>query len=99
MTELSWEALRTCRVTVPDHVVHRALPHETVLLNVTTSTYHAVDEIGGRFFEVIVSAPSLEAASAELAQEYQQPVTRIETDLTTFCRDLRQLDLIEFQGT
>jgi hypothetical protein len=98
MTDLSWGILRDCRVQVPNHVVHRALPHETVFLNVTTSTYHAVDEVGARFFEVILEAPSLEAATVTLASEYEQPLDRIETDMVTFCADLLARDLIGLES-
>jgi len=99
MTDMSWDVMRTCRMTVPEYVVHRALPQETVLLNVRTSTYHAIDEVGARFFEVILAAPSLEAASAALASEYEQPVDRIATDMVGFCADLLARDLIALQGT
>jgi hypothetical protein len=98
MTDGSWDSLRDQRVTVPDHVVFRALPQETVLLNVRTSTYHVVDEVGARFFEVLLASPSLEAAGEELAAEYEQTAERIATDLTTFCRELERLGLIELEA-
>jgi Coenzyme PQQ synthesis protein D (PqqD) len=95
MSDTSWDSLRTGRVAVPEHVVHRALAEETVLLNVRTSTYHVVDEVGSRFFQTILAASSLEAACAELAAEYEQPSERIAADLTTFCRELQELGLID----
>src|SRR5687768_13977434 len=33
---LTWERLQACRVSVPNHVVHRGFASETVLLNVQT---------------------------------------------------------------
>lgn len=97
MSDIHWASVCNCRMLVPDHVVHRALAHETVLLNVKTSTYHALDEVGARFFEVMLIAPSLEAASAELAREYDQPVERIVADLVTFCGELRERELIDLR--
>lgn len=97
MSHLSWEILRTRKAKVPEHVVHRALAQETVLLNVTSSTYHAIDEVGARFFEAILGAPSLESAVATLAAEYEQPADRISADMTTFCNDLLERDLIALE--
>lgn len=94
MTELTWESLRTRKGRVPTDVVHRALAHETVLLNITTSTYHAIDAVGARFFEVILASPNMQAASETLASEYEQPVDRIAEDMVTFCNDLLERDLL-----
>lgn len=92
---MSWNELRRCRVTVPEHVVHRALAEETVLLNVRTSTYHTLDAVGARFFEVMRQAATVEAACGELAAEYEQPLERIQADMEAFCRDLVERELIE----
>lgn len=97
MSDMDWASLRACRMLVPEHVVHRALVHETVLLNVKTSTYHSLDEVGARFFEVMLAAPSLEGASVELASEYEQPVERIVSDLVTFCGMLRERELVDLR--
>lgn len=97
MKQLSWELVRGRRLVVPDHVVHRALAEETVLLNIKTSTYHAIDEIGARFFETMLASPSLAVASEALAAEYEQPLERIVTDLVAFCRDLHERELIELR--
>lgn len=93
---MHWNELRRHRAHVADHVVHRALPHETVLLNVRTSTYHTVDEVGARFFEVMRTAPTIEATAQQLAAEYEQPLDRITSDLTAFCRELSERGLVEF---
>jgi hypothetical protein len=82
------------RATVPDHVVHRALTRETVLLNIRTSTYHTVDETGARFFDVLRQSPSLDVACARLAEEFEQPYEVIAEDMVHFCGDLSERDLI-----
>lgn len=95
---MSWNELRRCRVTVPEHVAHRALAEETVLLNVRTSTYHTLDAVGARFFECMLKAPAIEVACDELAAEYEQPLERIESDMEAFCRDLAERGLIELSA-
>lgn len=98
MSHVTWEILRTHKAKVPEHVVHRALAHETVLLNVSSSTYHAIDEVGGRFLEAILAAPSVASAAETLAAEYEQPAERISDDMTTFCNDLLERDLIALEA-
>lgn len=90
----TWSVLRESRVTVPPHVVLRAFTHETVVLNVRTGQYHGIDPIGGRFLEVMQETPTLGAASQRLADEYSQPLARIEDDLTAFVDELLGRELI-----
>jgi hypothetical protein len=97
LSRMRWDELRTRRVSIPDDVVFRALAHETVLLNVGTGTYHMIDEIGARFFEVIRQAPSLEVACDQLSAEYKQPLDRIAGDLAEFCRELAERGLVEVE--
>ena len=85
------------RVVVPQHVVYRALAHETVLLNIRTSTYHSVDTVGARFLEVLVEAESVGAAADVLALEYEQPRERIASDLKRFCDELADRELVRLE--
>jgi hypothetical protein len=92
-----WRELSAQRITVPANVVYRTFAQETVLLNIKTGEYHGVDPIGARFLEVMQEAPHLAAASEILANEYEQPLTRIEDDLVAFTRDMERRGLIELQ--
>jgi hypothetical protein len=83
------------RAVVPPHVVHRTFAQETVLLNIRTGQYYGIDRIGGRFFEVIVEEPHLDRASAALAEEYGQPLERVQADLAAFVAELEQRGLLE----
>ena len=85
------------RLRVPEHVAHRVVGDETVLLNVATSTYHSVDAVGTRFFDRAREAPTLAVACAELAEEYEQPPERIAADLREFVDDLLERDLIALE--
>jgi hypothetical protein len=83
------------RLRVPDHVVYRSFPGETVALNLNTGRYHGLNPIAGRMIEVLAQSEDLAAAATELAAEYEQPRERIEADLRQLCTDLAARGLIE----
>lgn len=91
---LLWEDLGNRRISVPEHVVFRALAAETILLNVQTGRYHGLDAIGARFFTALQESASVGDACATLAEEYEQPDVRIQRDMTGFCDTLQRLGLI-----
>jgi hypothetical protein len=95
---LPWRELRGSRVTVPDHVVFRDMAQETVLLNIRTGRYHGIDPIGARFFEVMRTGDPLARVAAVLADDYRQPIERIEQDLAAFCAEMATLELIELHA-
>jgi hypothetical protein len=96
---INWDEVRAKRAVVPAHVVFRAFPHETVLLNVRTGQYHSVDPVGTRFLEVLREAGDVQAASRVLADEYGQPLTRIETDMAAFVAEMHGRGLVELVGS
>jgi hypothetical protein len=55
--------------TLP-HVLVRFLDKESVLLNLETERYFGLDETGTRMWQVVTSAPSIDAAYRELQQEF-----------------------------
>jgi hypothetical protein len=94
-TALSWQDVQPQKVRLPAHVVFRAMATETVLLNIESGQYYAVDAVGGRFLEVLNGADSVAAAARDLAAEYEQPVERIEEDLLGFLDALRHRGLLD----
>lgn len=95
---LQWDEIRAQRASVPAHVVHRTFAAETVLLNIESGHYHGLDAVGGRFFEVLRDAPTVETAVTTLAGEYAQPPERIQEDIIEFCSELSDRGLIELAG-
>lgn len=83
------------RYRVPDHVVHRSFPAETVVLNLQTGKYHGLNPTAGRMLETLDRLGSLDEATAVLAGEYGQPLDTVRTDLAAFCSDLIERGLIE----
>lgn len=84
-------------IRVPDHVVYRAFPSETVVLNLNTGKYHGVNPTGGRMLDVLREVGQVRQAAARLAQEYDVPQPEVERDLSDFCARLAERQLLEVE--
>jgi Coenzyme PQQ synthesis protein D (PqqD) len=84
------------RLRVPQSVVFRSFPSETVVLNLRTGKYHGLNPTAGRMLEQVSAADSVQAAAATLATEYERPREEVEADLCDLCRALLERGLIEF---
>ena len=51
LTDPNAASLLTCKVTVPQHVVYRSFPTETVVLNLNTGKYHGLNATAGRMLD------------------------------------------------
>ncbi len=85
-------------VRIPDYVVHRRFPAETVLLNLDTGQYHGLNPTGGRMLEVLEEVGTIDEAARRLAEEYEQPEEEVRADLRTFCAGLADRGLIEIHA-
>ena len=98
MTIARTNDLLDATVAVPQHVVHRAFPTETVVLNLETGMYHGLNTVAGRMLEVLEQLGSVAETAVRLAREFEQPLDRIQHDLGRLCADLRERGLIEVSG-
>jgi len=80
---------------MPQHVVHRSFPTETVVLNLQTGKYHGLNPTAGRMLEVLATKGELRAAAAAVAEEYDQPLAATERDICDLCEALLERGLIE----
>jgi hypothetical protein len=85
-------------VTVPQHVVHRSFPSETVVLNLQTGKYHGLNPTAGRMLEVLAKEGLVREAAAVVAEEYGQPPAATERDICDLCESLIERGLIEIDG-
>lgn len=95
MTIARMNGLLDATVAVPQHVVHRAFPTETVVLNLETGMYHGLNPVAGRMLEVLEQLGSIDESATRLAREFEQPLERIQEDLGELCKDLHERGLIE----
>jgi Coenzyme PQQ synthesis protein D (PqqD) len=85
----------TAAVRVPQHVVHRSFPAETVVLNLDTGQYHGLNPIAGRMLDALESAGTIRGAAALLAPRLQEQRTIVERDLLELCDALCERGLLE----
>lgn len=91
-------SLLASAVRVPQHVVYRSFPSETVVLNLQTGKYHGLNPTAGQMLDALERAASVRDAAAVLAQTYEQPQSLIEHDLCSLCQSLLERGLIETDG-
>ena len=86
--------LRRVRARIPQHVVYRPFPAETVVLNLESGVYHGLNPTAGRMLVALQGAMSIAEAAAELELIFPAAAERIEPDLRKLCGDLRDLGLL-----
>ena len=84
-------------VRVPQDVVFRNFPAETVVLNLKTGLYHGMSPIGGRMLETLGKVGRVRVAAEILAEEFGESVDLLLRDLCAFCFDLAERQLIEIE--
>ena len=89
------EARRDRRTRIPEHVVHRDFPGETVVLNLETGQYHGLNATAGRMFAALQEAGSIGTAAITLADEFGMAREQIERDLVDLCNALADRGLLE----
>jgi Coenzyme PQQ synthesis protein D (PqqD) len=92
-------SLLAAKVRVPQHVVYRSFPSETVVLNLNTGRYHGLNATAGRMLEQLERAACVRDAAAALADGYELPQGVVENDLCALCASLLARGLIEADGS
>jgi hypothetical protein len=89
------ESLLEAKVKVPQSVVFRSFPTETVVLNLQTGKYHGLNPSAGKMLQALTEAPSVREAAAAVAAEYEAPAATIEVDICDLCQNLLDRGLVE----
>jgi Coenzyme PQQ synthesis protein D (PqqD) len=85
-------------ITVPQHVVYRSFPNETVMLNLHTGKYHGLNATAGKILETLERTSCVRDAVRALVDTYGQPREVLERDICEFCQSLAERGLIEVSG-
>lgn len=85
------------RVATLPHVLVRFLDKESVLLNLETERYYGLDETGTRMWQLLTSAPSIEAAYQELRNEFDVESELLRLHLTELLGRLVENGLLQIQ--
>ncbi len=88
----------TSKIKVPQHVVYRGFPAETVVLNLETGKYHGLNATAGSMLEALERASSLREAATAISGEYGQSLDVVERDMCELCSALLERGLIEVDG-
>jgi hypothetical protein len=72
----------TDRAAVPPHVLVRFLDKESVLLNLETERYFGLDETGTRMWQLVTTAPTIDAAYQLLLCEFDVEAELLRMNLT-----------------
>lgn len=89
------EVLLSDRVVVPDRVVSRTVQGATVLLNMDTGRYFALDEAGTRAWALFAASATLEEARDRLLTEFAADPETLARDLQALAAELGARGLIE----
>lgn len=89
------ERLLAAKIRVPQHVVYRSFPSETVVLNLQTGKYHGLNATAGTMLDELQRSVSAGEAIAPLAARFEQPDTVIACDICSLCAALLARGLIE----
>jgi hypothetical protein len=88
----------SARARVPADVVYRSFPAETVLLNLTTGTYHGLNPTAGRMLDALERSASIATAAGVVAAEYGQLPALVERDMRELCAALAGRGLVEIDA-
>lgn len=91
-------SLSAAKIRLPQHVVYRRLPSETVVFNLRTGKYHGLNATAGSMLEALERASCLRDAAVSVAEEYAQPHAVVERDMCELCDGLLARGLIELDG-
>jgi len=80
---------------VPQHVVYRTFPSETVVLNLNTGRYHGLNVTAGRMLTVLESSASVREAVGALAREYGLQPVLVRRDVCELCWALLDRELVQ----
>lgn len=83
---------------MPDHVVTRLVDGMTVLLDVDSGRSFSLDDIGTRAWQVLIEAPTIQAAVEQLQREYDAEPGELERDLLVLIDRLASAQLVQLQG-
>jgi hypothetical protein len=89
------ESLLEAKVKVPQSVVFRSFPTETVVLNLQTGKYHGLNPTAGKMLQALTEAGSVREAAAAVAAEYDAPADTVEADVCDLCQSLLDRGLVE----
>ncbi len=83
------------KVNIAPDILFQELGSETVLLNLENEQYFELNEVGGRFWELLVEHGSTDAVLAQMEQEYDASPESLRADLNVLLNNLVKSGLVQ----
>jgi Coenzyme PQQ synthesis protein D (PqqD) len=85
------------KIHIREGVLRKEFEGETILLNLQTGDYYALNATGTRMCGLLVQGLTTEETAARTAAEFQVPVASVSADLEALLRDLVKEGLVAVQ--
>jgi len=85
------------RVVLSPEALFQEIGGEGVILDLASSTYFGLDEVGVRLWQLLQTNPSLQAACDTLLSEYEVEPTRLEQDVLKLVSQLSEAGLAKVE--
>jgi Coenzyme PQQ synthesis protein D (PqqD) len=92
------DPLLTSRITVPEHVVRRQFPDETVVLNLQSGRYHGLNATATAMLDALEGGATPGDAAARIAGEAGVEVGVVQRDILALVSSLAERGLVEVDG-
>lgn len=83
------------KVNIAPDILFQELGSETVLLNLENEQYFELNEVGGRFWELLVEHGSTDAVLAQMEKEYDATPESLRSDLSSLLTKLVESGLVQ----
>ena len=86
------------KVKISDNVLFQQIGAECVLLDMESEQYFGLDDVAGRFWQILSEDSDTEKALTQLQAEYEVDEATLRQDLLTFINKLEKEKLITIEA-
>lgn len=83
------------RVRVPEHVVYREFPEQSVVLNLGRGDYHGLNRSASVAFTLLANGATLGTVAKALSERYRLSSAQAQLDVSRLCASLLERGLLE----
>lgn len=83
------------KIVIPDRVMSRQVGNETVILDLTSGMYFALDPVGARIWQLLCEGQSLTAIVSRLLNDFDVTEDRLRQDVDALFRELVERGLVQ----
>ena len=87
----------TAAIVIPENVLTQELEGETILLNLDTDTYHGLDDVGTRIWQLLNEHKTIGAVLNQMISEYDVSEDILRHDLIKLSNDLLEAGLLQLE--